>query len=224
MRRKKNVVKKRSRSIKLKLFVTFIVLFSIPITLYLLQNEQRTKQNAQEVEVKEILVDEVRPTYSCISPYGGCPTVTASPPKKRVIRILVTKAAGIGAAGSSQNVASTTNTCGRYKLNNTKRVNFGDPQCNFDKNKLYEQLKQIDPANASKWFNQVIPCESGFNPNAFNGGAVDSGGAWGLFQMGQGKNGPTDRGDVVWGLQAKNAVDYRNIKIKGSWRYWACAR
>jgi hypothetical protein len=133
-----------------------------------------------------------------------------------------------GTVPSGAPVAATTDTCsGKYKLTNPRGQNFGDPQCNFDKNTLFTQLQQEDASNADIWFNEVVPCESGFNPNAYappTTGTPDAGGAWGLFQMGQGKNGALDHGDVVWGSQASNAVNYNKTVLKGSWRYWACAK
>ncbi|HWY78940.1 MAG TPA: hypothetical protein VNW29_01140 [Candidatus Sulfotelmatobacter sp.] len=123
---------------------------------------------------------------------------------------------------------ANTSTCsGKYKLTNPRKMNFGDPSCNFTKNDLYTLLKQQDPANASRWFNTVVPCESGYNPNAYASpatGTPDKGGAWGLFQMGQGKNGKYDHGDVDWHLQSSNSVTYNKSVINGNWRYWACAR
>jgi hypothetical protein len=131
-----------------------------------------------------------------------------------------------GAPGG--NVPPNTSTCGgKYRLTNPRKKNFGDPSCNFTKNDLFTLLKQQDPANATKWFNTVVSCESGYNPNAYASpatGTPDKGGAWGLFQMGQGKNGTYDHGDVEWRLQASNAVNYNNKVIKGNWRYWACAK
>lgn len=68
MRRKKKAVKKRSHSSKLKKLVTIaIVLFSIPLTLYLMQNEQRITQNAQTA---------ISPTFFCA---GNCPTLATNP-------------------------------------------------------------------------------------------------------------------------------------------------
>ncbi len=76
-------------------------------------------------------------------------------------------------------------------------------------------LKKLDPQNADKWFSKIVPCESSYNPNLVNKTF------WGLFQMdpsnppGQAPpapsatgNGPLQRGDVNWQLQAKMAVDY----------------
>jgi uncharacterized repeat protein (TIGR01451 family) len=116
-------------------------------------------------------------------------------------------------------------------------LNFGDPVCNFTKEELFALLQKEDPANATFWFQKVIPCESGYNPNAYAGpeiGTPDPEGAWGLYQMGSstppgqplsspGKNGPNDRGDVNWEIQTINATTYGK-KIGDLKRYWACAR
>jgi hypothetical protein len=120
-------------------------------------------------------------------------------------------------------------TCGgKYRLNNPIHQNFGDPQCNFTKNLLFTLLQNIDPAHALIWFIEVIPCESGYDPNALQdpSQAVDKAGAWGLFQMGRGKNGIYDHGDVQWFQQAENAVMYNNNLFHNGvgWHYWACAR
>ena len=146
-----------------------------------------------------------------------------------------------GTAGSGGGAGYTTpsaeNCSGKYTLTNPTGKNFGDPACDFDKNKLHDQLVAADPANAEVWFNKVIPCESGFNPNAYAGpqtGTPDARGAWGLFQMGSasppgspppapGKNGINDRGDVPWAIQADNATTYGK-KLSSLGAYWACAR
>lgn len=108
--------------------------------------------------------------------------------------------------------------------------NFGDPSCSFSKNSLHELLKQADPANADYWFDVVVKKESGYNPNTWANpvtvGTPDAEGAWGLFQMGRGKNGQYDRGDVAWQKQTSNAVAYNNY-ITGlgrPWCYWQAAR
>lgn len=140
----------------------------------------------------------------------------------------VPKTASGSASTTPGNTAANTSKCGgKYPLSNPRKKNFGDPGCNFTKNALYTLLKTQDAANASKWFNTVVRCESSYNPNAYASPAIgtpDKGGAWGLFQMGQGKNGTYDHGDVAWALQSSNAVNYNNKVIKGNWRYWACAK
>jgi len=127
------------------------------------------------------------------------------------------------------------NCGGKYELKNPLG-NFGDPNCDFSKNGLYGLLKNLDPANADYWFNTIVPCESGYNPNAWLTGdpnaavhSPDPAGAWGLFQMGRGKNGQYDHGDVIWQEpipsllgQAFNALEYNKL-ISGSFAYWACS-
>jgi uncharacterized repeat protein (TIGR01451 family) len=116
-----------------------------------------------------------------------------------------------------------------YKLGNPIG-NFGDPSCNFSKDKLHQLLKQLDPTNADYWFLTVARCESNWVPNAYANhlavGTPDSAGAWGLFQMGRGKNGELDHGDVPWQKQTTNAVGYNNniTKLGLAWRYWQCAK
>ncbi len=145
---------------------------------------------------------------------------------------------GAGAPVNANYVPPSADTCGgKYKLTSPLKMNFGDPQCNFNKDALYSQLKTEDPANADVWFNKVVPCESGYNPNAYAGpstGTPDAAGAWGLYQMGSanppgspppapGKNGINDRGDVPWTIQTTNATTYGK-KIARLGAYWACAR
>lgn len=135
---------------------------------------------------------------------------------------------GGGIVPGGENEPANQDTCGgTYTLSNPKG-NFGDPSCNFDKDALYTLLQQNDPANADYWFNVVIKCESSYNPNAHADhatvGTPDAGGAWGLYQMGQGKNGQYDHGDVAWQLQSTNAVTYNNNLGNLKWRYWQCAR
>ncbi len=142
---------------------------------------------------------------------------------------------GAGGPISANYVPPSADTCGgKYKLNSSLKMNFGDPQCNFNKDALYSQLKAEDPANADVWFNKIIKCESSYNPNAYAGNAVDAAGAWGLYQMGsatppgspppaEGKNGINDRGDVPWVIQTTNATTYGK-RISSLGAYWACAR
>lgn len=144
--------------------------------------------------------------------------------------------------GTNGYVAPNANTCnGKYSagvINKSPlKKNFGDPSCDFSKDKLFALLKAKDAANATRWYNKIIPCESGYSPNAYAGpqtGTPDAAGAWGLFQMGSskppgsappaaGKNGVNDRGDVPWSIQVENATTYGK-KIKSLGAYWACAR
>ena len=146
-----------------------------------------------------------------------------------------------GGGGAGYAAPTADNCGGKYKLTTPLGKNFGDPDCKFNKDELYTYLQNADKtmgtSNADVWFNKVIPCESGYNPNAYAGpqtGTPDARGAWGLFQMGsasppgspppaEGKNGPNDRGDVNWQTQADNANTYGK-KIGSLGKYWACAR
>lgn len=116
-----------------------------------------------------------------------------------------------------------------YKFT-TELRNFGDPKCTFSKDGLYALLQQSDPANADYWFHKVIKCESGYNPNVHarheDIGTPDPAGAWGLYQMGRGRAGQYDHGDVPWQSQTKNAISHNNLitNIGLAWRYWACAQ
>lgn len=114
-------------------------------------------------------------------------------------------------------------TCGgKYTLDNLLG-NFGDPLCDFSKDKLTRLLQNLDSDNWKFWYYKIVPCESGYNPNAYNGNAVDPAGAWGLFQMGRGRNGQFDHGDVPWKEQSYNAVQYNKL-IGETFAYWACAQ
>jgi hypothetical protein len=130
------------------------------------------------------------------------------------------------ASGSGPGAGSppTNNSCGgKYNIASTPiGANFGDPECNFTKDDLYKLLEQLDPQNANKWYFKIVPCESGYNPNAYNGTAVDPAGAYGLYQMGAGKNGQYDHGDVDWATQTSNAVTYNKDLIGGTFAYWGC--
>lgn len=130
------------------------------------------------------------------------------------------------ASGSSVGSNPSADSCGgKYNLaSNPIGANFGDPDCQFTKDALFTLLQSLDPTNANKWYYEIVPCESGYNPNAYNGSAVDPGGAWGLFQMGQGRNGQFDHGDVGWSSQASNAVTYNKDLINSSFAYWGCAK
>lgn len=128
--------------------------------------------------------------------------------------------------GGGGEAPNQDNCNGKYKLGNPLG-NFGDPSCNFTEDALYTQLKQLDPANANYWFDVVIKCESSYSPNAWADPAIvgtpDAEGGWGLVQMGRGKNGQYDHGDVAWQSQTSNAINYNN-SLARKWRYWACAR
>lgn len=158
---------------------------------------------------------------------------------------VLTPADPANGSANTEYVAPSDNNCGkpeytRYINKNPTKKNFGDPRCNFDKNTLYKMLQTMDAKNAERWFFQIVPCESSYNPNAFVSqaeiGTPDAGGAWGLFQMGSssppgkappapGKNGKYDRGDVNWQMQASNATTYPKDKgFTDLKKYWAGAR
>lgn len=122
----------------------------------------------------------------------------------------------------------TNDSCGgKYNLAATPiGANFGDPTCDFDELKLYSLLGRLDQPNAEFWYVCAL-LESSRNPNAYAGhvavGTPDPAGAWGLFQMGRGLNGPLDHGDVDWNTQTTNAISYSK-KMKSFKEYWQCAR
>ncbi len=134
-----------------------------------------------------------------------------------------------GTGGTSFSNPNQDTCGGKYDLKNPLG-NFGDPACAFTKDDLYRLLKKEDPVNADYWFDTVVKCESGYNPNAYGDhsaiGTPDIAGAWGLYQMGRGKNGKYDHGDVEWEEQTINAIQYNQALIANrlGWRYWQCAK
>ena len=135
-----------------------------------------------------------------------------------------------GGGPDGPNFPPTQDNCGgKYSLKNPIG-NFGDPQCDFEISKLGAELKRLDEPNAYKW-DKIVECESSYIPNAYAShesiGTPDLAGAWGLFQMGRGKNGVYDHGDVNWPLQISNAINdnYKRVVPAGlpSFRYWQCA-
>lgn len=124
-----------------------------------------------------------------------------------------------------------SDTCGGKWKFKSPLLNFGDPTCNFNRDKLYDLLKQLDPINADFWFYIVVLQESGYDPSNY-APVSTSGSAWGLFQMGHDAhpelgiskqmNNQFDRGDVPWELQTSNAVNYQ--KLANNWRYWEAAK
>lgn len=147
--------------------------------------------------------------------------------------ILVSNKVYARATGGSEsgNTDPTATDCGNpsyamYLQKIAGGLNFGDPNCDFDRSKLYTLLEQIDPLNADAWY-ACAQLESSYIPVAYAGhaeiGTPDPGGAWGLFQMGQGNKRPTDNGRVVWTQQATNAV--ADSKLYPSFKdYWQCFR
>lgn len=122
----------------------------------------------------------------------------------------------------------TQDNCnGKYPLNNPIG-NFGDPICDFDQDKLFAMLQQLDPENAAYWFTVVVPNESTYSPNAHNSASTSGRGAYGLFQMNPNRERTDtyDQGDVDWQRQVSNAINYNNqLASNGrAWCYWAAAR
>lgn len=120
----------------------------------------------------------------------------------------------------------------QFKSNpNSNNKNFGDPTCTYSDDDLYAYLTILDPDQAPFWW-LLVDCESTYRPNIVNISAEDKAGAWGLFQMGRGKNGLLDHGDVLWIKQISNAIDYKNslengpakYRFRGEESYWHCAR
>jgi|SRR5579885_319078 len=140
--------------------------------------------------------------------------------------------------------------------------NYGDPNCELAslqsaqaQDKIYqlvlqteESMNKNNPDLAKKfaaiWYTIIIPGESGYDPDDWAPPTgvqqqLDSGGAWGLFQMGSstpagktpvqndpstwGKNGFYDRGDVNWENQINNAVSY-NHNLGCTFWYWSTYR
>lgn len=137
---------------------------------------------------------------------------------------------GVTAGGAKSTVPPSQNTCGTKYINdiqkNTLKANYGDPTCDFTEPKLADTITQLDAANKYKWYNVIAWCESHYNPNAFAPpvgiqATLDASGAWGLFQMGTGKNGDYDHGDVYWKDQTTNAITYNKLVIGGNFAYWA---
>ena len=136
-----------------------------------------------------------------------------------------------GSGGTGGGVPPTADNCnGKYEFThwtskNPLNANYGDPLCDFTKDDLYTLIQQTDPANADFWYT-CARMESTYVPNAYAGpetGTPDQGGAWGLYQMGRGLNGPTDHGDVEWKQQLQNAVAHSK-KTNSFKDYWQCAR
>lgn len=149
-------------------------------------------------------------------------TVTLRPTRNDIFVIGKAYARAFGAAQSIENISPNNDNCGGEYTLSTQLGNFGDPNCDFTKDGLYSLLQGVDSANADFWYFTIVPCESSYNPNAHNPNAVDADGGWGLFQMGRGRNGEYDHGDVSWQRQASNAVNYNSL-IGNSFAYWHCA-
>lgn len=133
--------------------------------------------------------------------------------------------------GGSEPTADNCN--GKYKLDNPWHKNFGDPNCNFTIAGEVRLLQQYDPSRADQW-KVVVRNECSWNPNAYNGQSVAKG-AFGCFQMdrsvpdpflpmgaqSRAGNGPYDRGDLDWPVQASDAFWYLvNKNANEPHKYW----
>lgn len=133
-----------------------------------------------------------------------------------------------GGALSEGGFPPTQDNCnGKYKLDNPIG-NFGDPKCDFDQDKLYAMLQQLDPAEAAYWFTVLIPKETlpPYNPNSYNPGSTSGRGAYGLFQMNpDNEKSQYDIGNVDWQRQVSNAINYNNYlaTLGRTWCYWEAA-
>ncbi|MCR4324716.1 MAG: hypothetical protein NUV69_03435 [Candidatus Curtissbacteria bacterium] len=132
-----------------------------------------------------------------------------------------------GQSAPGSHPVTADNCGGKYALNNPLG-NFGDPACDFSFELMSQMVQAEDPANFSTWLT-IIAGESSYGPNAYRphqqAGAddtPDTAGAWGLFQMGRGKNGTFDHGDVPWRVQITNAINYN--KSITPFCYWQVAR
>ncbi len=155
-----------------------------------------------------------------------CLTLSPTPAadKQRVtavIKGLLTINKTLTAVTAAQNIPASDSDCGgkystgQYPIQiNPLKKNFGDPECSFNKDQLFALLKASDPKEYAFWI-WMIAYESSYIPNAYSGGAQDKAGAWGLYQMGRGKNGALDHGDVTWQLQTTNAIGYKNALEAG---------
>ncbi len=131
---------------------------------------------------------------------------------------------------------------GKYNSTNCPKGNFGDPNCDFTDDALYNFLKTLAPTGPINqvgtvewWFDKITPCESPMggllrDPNAWLTGdphasfhSPDPNGAWGLYQMGStGLANPRyDFGNVEWKQQTRNAI---NLLKENGPGYWKCAR
>jgi len=138
------------------------------------------------------------------------------------------------------NPTSTTNFPKTPKSNTNcdgtpagKYGNFGNPNCDFSRDKLYQLLQQLDKGttktntgkirtNVDIWYNSLIPHESGYDPNAVALHSASGRGAYGLFQMNpNGYSSTYDSGNVEWHWQVTNAINKENsLSALCKWQYW----
>lgn len=101
--------------------------------------------------------------------------------------------------------------------------NFGDPICDYTMSGLATLIHQHDDAHFYCWYNVVVAGESGYDPNVEQlNDPYDPAHAWGNFQMGRGKNGADDHGDVDWQTQFLNALHHNNAQ-GNTFDYWSTA-
>ncbi|MBI2621390.1 MAG: hypothetical protein HYW63_01935 [Candidatus Levybacteria bacterium] len=120
---------------------------------------------------------------------------------------------------------------GQYTQQNSPQGNFGDPECDFTKNGLKDELDRIDRPNAEFWY-LIAECESGHRPNAYFRCNADRTictpqvtGAWGLFQMSISRPNRAPYyagGRGPWEDQTRGAVNRNKKVINESFDYWAC--
>lgn len=148
--------------------------------------------------------------------------ITLKPTKDVFISNTISARATVDSASGPP---SADNCNGTYNLTLLPdKLNFGDPKCTFTKDQLYALLQQDDPTNADLWYKIIIPCESGYNPNAYNPNSSSTLGAFGLFQMNPKGQGSTqfDAGNVEWLQQVPNAIAHNKIH-SNDFGYWECA-
>lgn len=242
------------------IFLFCVTLFGLSLTLYSLSQVSNLRSRTQSPKAGSIVIPQ-NPTSGLGKgslQLQTFPFITLTPSPTKIPTPTLTKSpseAKNNSSSSSNNTnsqisdptasntstsASDNNCGGKYAkvISKNRRLpkNFGDPSCDFTKDKVYALLKKLDPPNADWWFHKVIKCESGYNPNIWRDPNLrprtpDPGGAWGLYQTGstdpagqppnvRAKGGVNDRGDVIWQIQTENAVKLLKQRSK---RYWACA-
>ena len=136
--------------------------------------------------------------------------------------IIISNKATAMTASTQSSTTPNSDTCNGYYTLTSPSSNFGDPNCDFatDAKRIQAQdeignvLKSQDPNNADAWFTIIIPRESGWNPNAFNGSSTSGNGAYGLYQMnpqGKSTSGQYDIGNVGWLEQTTNAMGLASV-------------
>jgi hypothetical protein len=108
-------------------------------------------------------------------------------------------------------------------------LNFGDPNCEVTnvygnpahRDLMYNYIKNLDPQNATLWFDCIAYGESSWDANAYLAASTSGYGAYGLFQMNPSGHGVNqyDAGDVDWRQQVQNAINY-NASVNGQFSVW----